>query len=182
MCLLCSSSLAKLAPTLGSNSMPTDKTSSEFASVEDEWQCNNADTSTTSVTAMVVGLPNCGKSTLINALRSFSQRGRQKAVPVGKMAGRTRSVGGPVVIAHNFPVLSRDGDFCGRVLRECTIRMVDTPGILEPKAQTLCGQLSLAVCGAVDWNAVDKGVLAISFLIVACEVICLWLLYCWLVG
>uniref|UniRef100_A0A5K3FI22 G domain-containing protein n=1 Tax=Mesocestoides corti TaxID=53468 RepID=A0A5K3FI22_MESCO len=38
--------------------------------------------------------------------------------------------------------------------------MIDTPGILEPKAQTLCGQLSLGVCGAVDWDAVDKILLA----------------------
>ncbi|VDN41984.1 unnamed protein product, partial [Dibothriocephalus latus] len=31
---------------------------------------------------------------------------------------------------------------------------------MEPRAQTLCGHLSLGVCGALDWNAVDKELLA----------------------
>nr|CDS32317.1 mitochondrial GTPase 1 [Hymenolepis microstoma] len=116
----------------------------------------NAPTSSQrTVNAIVVGLPNCGKSTLINALRSFGS-GRGSAVGVGKDAGRTRSVGGPVVIARDFPVI---GEY-GTPQELCTIRLIDTPGILEPKAQTFCGQLSLGICGAMDWNAVDKFVLA----------------------
>lgn len=116
------------------------------------------------INAIVVGLPNCGKSTLINALCSFASsvssfssgggvgQRRRAVVSVGKDAGRTRSVSGPVVIARDFPVTGEDG-----ATREmCTIRLIDTPGILEPRAQTLCGQLSLAICGAVDWGAVDK--------------------------
>ncbi|KAM7535467.1 hypothetical protein Aperf_G00000089090 [Anoplocephala perfoliata] len=121
-----------------------------------------------SFNAIVLGLPNCGKSTLINALRSIASsasssskgsgggRGRRAAVPVGKDAGRTRSVSGPIVIARDFPVTGKDGT----TQEFCTIRLIDTPGILEPKAQTLCGQLSLSICGAVDWGAVDKILLA----------------------
>uniref|UniRef100_A0A0R3SXH8 RVP_2 domain-containing protein n=1 Tax=Hymenolepis diminuta TaxID=6216 RepID=A0A0R3SXH8_HYMDI len=62
------------------------------------------------------------------------------------------SVGRPVVIARDFPVIGEGG-----ITQElCTIRLIDILGILEPKAQTFCGQLSLAVCGAVDWNAVNE--------------------------
>ncbi|KAL5968858.1 Mitochondrial GTPase 1 [Taenia solium] len=110
------------------------------------------------VNAMVVGLPNCGKSSLINALRSFapSMRCQRAAVGVGKIAGLTRSVGGPVVIARDFPVAVAGGATSAL----CTLRLIDTPGILEPRAQNLCGQLSLGICGAMDWNAVDKILLA----------------------
>lgn len=68
------------------------------------------------------------------------------------MAGLTRSVGGPVVIARDFPVAAEGGATSAL----CTLRLIDTPGILEPRAQNLCGQLSLGICGAMDWNAVDK--------------------------
>lgn len=71
---------------------------------------------------------------------------------MGKIAGLTRHVGGPVVIARDFPVAVAGG----ATSELCTLRLIDTPGILEPRAQNLCGQLSLGVCGAVDWNAVDK--------------------------
>ncbi|KAL5109621.1 Mitochondrial ribosome-associated GTPase 1 [Taenia crassiceps] len=52
------------------------------------------------------------------------------------------------------------GSAGGATSELCTLRLIDTPGILEPRAQTLCGQLSLGVCGAMDWNAVDKILLA----------------------
>ncbi|KAM3183718.1 hypothetical protein ACTXT7_009827 [Hymenolepis weldensis] len=142
-------SIAQLSPRSMQNQ--------EFSNVEGCQDEKVRTCSQRSVNAVVVGLPNCGKSTLINALRGFaSGGGRGSAVAVGKDAGRTRSVGGPVVIARDFPVIGESGT----TQELCTIRLIDTPGILEPKAQTFCGQLSLAVCGAVDWNAVDKILLA----------------------
>lgn len=156
-------SLARLSSNTGFYVAP----SNEFSAIEEDLESGEDFTAgegtTTShgrveITAMVVGLPNCGKSTFINALRSFAQPGRRRAVAVGKNAGRTRSVGSAIVLAPSFPIAATEGG--GGVLRECCIRVIDTPGILEPRAQTLCGQLSLGVCGALDWNAVEKELLA----------------------
>ncbi|KAL7061111.1 hypothetical protein AAHC03_09502 [Spirometra sp. Aus1] len=156
-------SLARLSPNADSY---VTSSSNEFSAIERDFEAGGdltaAEVTTTGngraeLMTMVVGLPNCGKSTFINALRSFAQPGRRRAVAVGKNAGRTRSVGSAIVLAPSFPIAATEG---GAVARECCIRVIDTPGILEPRAQTLCGQLSLGVCGALDWDAVDKELLA----------------------
>ena len=40
---------------------------------------------------MVIGIPNVGKSSLINGLRSANLK-KQKAAPVGKVPGITRTI------------------------------------------------------------------------------------------
>lgn len=104
------------------------------------------------VRALAAGIPNTGKSTLINVLRSLGHGGAaRKAVRVGRLAGQTRRVSPhPVVLTPGSP-----GSFQSN--NECRLVMLDTPGILEPVARSLAEQLSLSVCGAVNLSQMDQG-------------------------
>lgn len=79
---------------------------------------------------LVVGIPNVGKSTLINALRNnyFGKGG--KAMATGPYAGVTKSVSERLKISHSPPVY-----------------LVDTPGILEPELATPETAFRLGLCG-----------------------------------
>lgn len=73
--------------------------------------------------AMVVGIPNAGKSAVINGLL------RRTVAKVEDKAGVTRS-----------PQWFRVGP---------NLEMMDTPGILVPKIESLVAQWQLAICGAI---------------------------------
>ncbi|CAH8465635.1 unnamed protein product [Schistosoma rodhaini] len=111
------------------------------------------------ITVMVLGIPNSGKSTLINALRSIGHGGPGGAARVGRTAGQTRSVGHPIILYRgNSSHISDDIDGSVMGSPDYKIQVFDTPGILEPRARTLSERLSLCVCGAVDYSSLQPDV------------------------
>lgn len=93
---------------------------------------------------MIVGIPNVGKSTLINRLRQYHLGLKGEATRTGNEAGVTRSVENMVKI-------------CPRPL----IYSIDTPGILQPSATRDMNQaMKLALCSTINDKAVNSYELA----------------------
>lgn len=80
---------------------------------------------------MVIGVPNVGKSSLINVLRNKYLL-RSSAAHVGAVPGITRSVGEKIKISDD-PL----------------IYVMDTPGILSPKICSVDDGMKLAVCNTI---------------------------------
>lgn len=91
---------------------------------------------------MIIGIPNVGKSSLINALRNRFL-GKSKATHVGAVPGITRSVLMKIKI-------SQDPLFY----------MLDTPGILTPKIPTTEVGLRLALCATIQDSIVGENIIA----------------------
>lgn len=91
---------------------------------------------------MIIGVPNVGKSSLINRLRNNNLR-KAKAVQVGGVAGITRSVSTRVKVAENPDMY-----------------VLDTPGILTPKVRDVQTGLKLALVGCMQDHLVGPEVLA----------------------
>lgn len=79
--------------------------------------------------AMILGIPNSGKSTIVNALL------RKAAAKTEARAGVTRQV--------QWFRLSP------------SVELMDTPGVLPPKISTAAAQWKLAICGAVPSERYD---------------------------
>ncbi|XP_072828292.1 mitochondrial ribosome-associated GTPase 1 isoform X2 [Vicugna pacos] len=91
---------------------------------------------------MVIGVPNVGKSSLINSLRRQHLR-KGKATRVGGEPGVTRAVMSRIQV-------------CERPL----MFLLDTPGVLAPQIQSVETGLKLALCGSVLDHLVGEETLA----------------------
>ena len=78
---------------------------------------------------MIIGVPNVGKSSLINLIRSRSLRVKG-GLRVGASPGVTRALETKIKVSHD-PV----------------VYLLDTPGIMMPKINNLDTGMKLACCG-----------------------------------
>lgn len=99
--------------------------------------------SLTGLRVMVVGMPNAGKSTLLNRLRSHSLH-LGKAAKTGAQPGVTRKLGTPVRILPG----EDSGDPESMGLGE-GVFIVDTPGVFVPYVSEPEAMLKLALVGCV---------------------------------
>ncbi|XP_049878195.1 mitochondrial GTPase 1 [Pectinophora gossypiella] len=91
---------------------------------------------------MIIGVPNVGKSSLINMMRSTYMNTRH-VLPVGAVAGVTRSVQTKM-----------------RINNDPKIFMFDTPGILEPSVSDVEMGLKLALCASLQDHLVGEETIA----------------------
>ncbi|KAI2464622.1 P-loop containing nucleoside triphosphate hydrolase protein [Annulohypoxylon bovei var. microspora] len=99
--------------------------------------------------ALVVGMPNAGKSTLLNALRRVGMS-LPKAARTGAQPGITRKMGTPVrVIAEDSAAGIEQGVF-----------LVDTPGVFVPYVGDAEAMLKLSLVGCVKDGLVPVEVVA----------------------
>lgn len=88
---------------------------------------------------MVTGVPNVGKSSLINAMRRHNVK-KGKAARVGKLPGVTKSVMNRILVSTNP-----------------TVWLLDTPGILTPYVKDTETGMKLAMCGTLlDYMVGDE--------------------------
>ncbi|KAF7518144.1 hypothetical protein PCG10_000632 [Penicillium crustosum] len=94
---------------------------------------------------LVVGMPNVGKSTLINNLRN-SGTGKAKALKTGQQPGITRK------IATQVKIIDRENG--------SHVYVLDTPGVFMPYVPEAENMLKLALCGCVKDNVISPITLA----------------------
>ncbi|KAG7169987.1 mitochondrial ribosome-associated GTPase 1-like [Homarus americanus] len=91
---------------------------------------------------MVIGIPNVGKSSLINALRAKHTR-KSKATQVGGLPGITRSVLERIKVCHHPKVY-----------------LLDTPGVLSPRIPDVETGLKLALVATIKDHLVGEDIMA----------------------
>lgn len=94
------------------------------------------------VTLMIVGMPNVGKSSLINALRRVGV-GKGKAAATGNQPGVTRNVVGTI-----------------KVKEHPAVYLIDTPGVMVPHIGDPIRSLKVAVTGGIRDHLADEQVMA----------------------
>ncbi|XP_064173045.1 mitochondrial ribosome-associated GTPase 1 isoform X1 [Anguilla rostrata] len=92
---------------------------------------------------MVIGIPNVGKSSLINALRRTNMKKGGRASKVGGEPGITKAV------LTKIQVCERPALF-----------LVDTPGVLPPKIESVETGMKLALCGTILDHLVGEDIMA----------------------
>jgi mitochondrial GTPase 1 len=98
---------------------------------------------------MVVGMPNVGKSSLLNALRKLGMKNNTKAASTGAQPGVTRKIGTGVKIVEGV-----EGGIEGGVY------LLDTPGVFIPYVPSAPSMLKLALTGAVKDTVIPPTTLA----------------------
>ncbi|NWX01630.1 MTG1 GTPase, partial [Caloenas nicobarica] len=96
----------------------------------------------TEYSILVIGVPNVGKSSLINSLRRLHLK-KGKATAVGGEPGVTKAV------------LTRI-----QVCEKPLMYLVDTPGVLPPRLGDLETGMKLALCGAIRDHLVGEDIMA----------------------
>ncbi|XP_037026318.1 mitochondrial GTPase 1 [Bradysia coprophila] len=99
-------------------------------------------TETADHTLMVIGVPNVGKSSLINVLRNRHLRA-ESATRVGAVAGITRSVLNKIKMSED-PLMY----------------LLDTPGILTPNVKDVETGMKLALCSCLQDHLVGPQLIA----------------------
>ena len=94
----------------------------------------------TGAQAMIAGMPNVGKSSLLNALRAVGMN-KGKAAATGGQPGVTRSIGTSVQVV--------DG-----------VYLLDSPGVFIPYVPDQDAMLKLALCGCVKDSIISSIILA----------------------
>jgi mitochondrial GTPase 1 len=94
---------------------------------------------------LVVGMPNVGKSTLINALRSAGVK-KAKAAMTGDQPGITRKIGTPIKIIEE----GKGPD----------VYVLDTPGVFVPYVPDADRMLKLSLCGCVKDSIIPSPTVA----------------------
>lgn len=95
-----------------------------------------------SYSVMIIGVPNVGKSSLVNTLRNRFLH-KANASQVGAVPGITRSVLNKIKICEN-PLFF----------------MLDTPGVLTPKISKIEDGLKLAICNCIQDHLVGEEIIA----------------------
>lgn len=90
------------------------------------------------VRLLIVGMPNAGKSTFLNTLRSVGLQEHHKVAKTGENAGVTRKV-------SNIVCIHRDPD----------IFIYDSPGVFVPRTKDVETMLKFSIIGAVPKARVD---------------------------
>ncbi|KAF1917212.1 mitochondrial GTPase 1 [Ampelomyces quisqualis] len=102
---------------------------------------------------LIVGMPNVGKSTLLNALRTQGI-GKGKAAATGAQPGITRKVSSGVKI-----VPSEDDEPGGKGVGG-GVYLLDTPGVFIPHVPDPHAMMKLALCGSVKDTIIPPVMLA----------------------
>ncbi|KAK0655925.1 P-loop containing nucleoside triphosphate hydrolase protein [Cercophora newfieldiana] len=97
----------------------------------------------TGLRCMVVGMPNAGKSTLLNRMRARGMN-LPKAAKTGAQPGVTRKLGTPVRIAPGEASAAPGSEGLGE-----GVFVVDTPGVFVPYVARAEDMLKLALVGCV---------------------------------
>lgn len=92
---------------------------------------------------LVIGIPNVGKSSLINQLRSRHMHVHNKATPVGAKPGVTRHVLEKI-----------------RVSEDPLVYLLDTPGISKPNIRNMHVGMKLAVCNTLNEEVIGTHVIS----------------------
>lgn len=106
--------------------------------------------SLTGVRALVVGMPNVGKSTLLNRLRAHGMNSKTSVARVGAQPGITRKLSTPVRILDD-----PEGGALGS-----GVFVLDTPGVFMPYVNDAEDMIKLALAGSVKDERIPMEILA----------------------